>query len=97
MHLRKLDDWLAWEGPNDEDIYLSQDEIRHLNSDFNYKHYTQFYEKLEEQNDEDGNIELLREERKVSPNKKEEQKMRYEGGLPISALQDCISEDNILH
>jgi hypothetical protein len=32
----------------EEEMYLSQDEIRHLNSDFNYKHYGQFYEKLEE-------------------------------------------------
>ena len=48
VHLRKLDDWLAWESANDDEIYLSQDEIRHLNSDFNYKHYGQFYEKLEE-------------------------------------------------
>lgn len=32
----------------EEELYLSQDDIRHLNSDFNYKHYIQFYEKIDE-------------------------------------------------
>ena len=48
MKIRNLDDWLAVESALEEDLYLTQDEIRHLNSDFNYKHYIQFYEKLDE-------------------------------------------------
>jgi hypothetical protein len=48
VRIRNLDDWLGMENTMEEDLYLTQDEIRHLNSDFNYKHYGQFYEKLEE-------------------------------------------------
>lgn len=46
--MRNLDDWLAFENVIEEELFLTQDEIRHLNSDFNYKHYGQFYEKIEE-------------------------------------------------
>jgi hypothetical protein len=60
VKLRNLDDWLGMENSQEEDLYLTQDEIRHLNSDFNYKHYGQFYEKLEETNqllsEEAGNV-----------------------------------------
>jgi len=60
VKIRNLDDWLGMENSQEEDLYLTQDEIRHLNSDFNYKHYGQFYEKLEETNqllsEEAGNI-----------------------------------------
>ena len=48
VRIRNLDDWLAMESPQEEDLYLNQDEIRHLNSDFNFKHYGCYYEKLEE-------------------------------------------------
>jgi hypothetical protein len=49
VKIRGLDDWLAVENAIDEEqLYLTQDEIRHLNSDFNYKHYIQYYEKLDE-------------------------------------------------
>eukprot|EP00347_Sterkiella_histriomuscorum_P005678 403355681 len=49
VKLRRLDDWLAWENQSlEEELYLSQDEIRHMNLDFNYKHYSQFIEKIEE-------------------------------------------------
>jgi hypothetical protein len=49
VKLRGLDDWLGQENALEDDIlYLSQDEIRHLNSDFNYKHYGMYYEKIEE-------------------------------------------------
>ncbi len=49
VKLRGLDDWLGQENALDDDIlYLNQDEIRHLNSDFNYKHYGMYYEKMEE-------------------------------------------------
>ena len=49
VQLRRLDDWLSWENAAaEEEMFLSQDEIRRLNSDFNYKHYGYFYEKLEE-------------------------------------------------
>jgi hypothetical protein len=50
VKLRHLDDWLGLENTLEEDLFLTQDEIRHLNSDFNYKHYGQFYEKIEEAN-----------------------------------------------
>ncbi len=41
VRIRRLDDWLGNEGSafEEEALYLSQDEIRHVNSDFNYKHY----------------------------------------------------------
>ena len=46
------DDWLAIEGsPEDtriQQLLMNEDEIRMLNSDFNYKHYGQFYEELKE-------------------------------------------------
>lgn len=60
MQLRNLDDWLAWENVVEEENFLTQDEIRHLNSEFNYKHYGYFYEKLEEaQNEEEIGIDAL--------------------------------------
>jgi hypothetical protein len=53
VQLRRLDDWLSWENPAEEEMFLNENEIRHLNSDFNYKHYGQFYEKLEAEQGED--------------------------------------------
>ena len=47
VKLRKLDDWLAWENAIEEDMYLTQDDIRHMNLDFNYRHYSQFIEEIE--------------------------------------------------
>ena len=37
------------ENPQEEEqLYLSQEEIRHMNSEFNFKHYGCFYEKIDE-------------------------------------------------
>ena len=65
VRIRRLDDWLGTEGSafEEEALYLSQDEIRHLNSDFNYKHYGQYYEKLEEQQA----ATILATEQKINP------------------------------
>ena len=68
-------------------MYLSQDEIRHLNSDFNYKHYGQYYEKLEEDqlhNEGDGeHPPAVRHEEPVV--------------IPGHGLELSVAEDNLLH
>jgi len=43
VKLRKLDDWLTFSEVDDESL-MTPDEIRHLNTDFNYNNYGQFYE-----------------------------------------------------
>ena len=52
------DDWLAFEGsPEDtrmQALLMNEDEIRVLNSDFNYKHYGMFYEEMKEEEKEGG-------------------------------------------
>lgn len=84
VRLRNLDDWLGMENSQEEDLYLTQDEIRHLNSDFNYKHYGQFYEKLEETN------QLLSEE--AAGNVEGVQAVVGKSGLSIG-----VAETNMLH
>ena len=52
------DDWLAYEGsPEDtkmQAMLMNEDEIRVLNSDFNYKHYGIFYEEQKDEEREPG-------------------------------------------
>ena len=54
VELRELDDWLSWgdewkasgELPNE----LTQDEIRHLHSEFNFRNYWQFHDREDAHN-----------------------------------------------
>lgn len=85
VRIRNLDDWLGMENSLEEDLYLTQDEIRHLNSDFNYKHYGQYYEKLEETH------QLMSEEAAGANNVAEE------GVQAVSGLQMGVAETNMLH
>ena len=47
------DDWLIFEdSPEDQAqqvLMMNEDDIRGLNCDFNYNHYGQYYEKIEEE------------------------------------------------
>ena len=54
--IKDLDDWLSWENAEEESEggMLTPDEIRHLNSDFNYKNYWQFFDRMEEEKEELG-------------------------------------------
>lgn len=88
VRIRNLDDWLGMENSQEEDLYLTQDEIRHLNSDFNYKHYGQFYEKLEETN------QLLSEEAGAVNNVAEE---GVQAVIGKSGLHMGVTETNMLH
>ena len=51
--LTYTDDWLITEGsPEDvaqQNLLMTEDDIRVLNSDFNYRHYGYFYERLDEE------------------------------------------------
>ena len=50
------DDWLQFEGSQEDNrmqaLLMNEDEIRVLNSDFNYKHYGIFYEENKEEEKE---------------------------------------------
>jgi Domain of unknown function (DUF3402) len=102
VRIRNLDDWLALENTMEEDLYLTQDEIRHLNSDFNYKHYGQFYEKLEENqqllSDEaaavGGETEEASAALKAITSQKQEDETLNTGK---SGLELSVTENNILH
>jgi len=102
VKLRKLDDWLAWESQQEEEKYLTQDEIRHLNSDFNYKHYSQFYEKIEEgANDEDlindGLIDKEEEKKRHSEVQSTSLSKNERKDPFYSGLYSSISEQNIFY
>lgn len=61
--LRSLDDWLGWRREKESGIttgdreqcieeekrWLTQDQIRQINADFNYENYQVFFEKEEEE------------------------------------------------
>ncbi|CDW84661.1 UNKNOWN [Stylonychia lemnae] len=111
VKLRRLDDWLAWENQAlEEELYLSQDEIRHINSDFNYKHYNQFIEKMEEDNlklaaaqsgielNEDGSgIDNEEEKQKQSQAEQKRLENNKKYGIISSGLDVAVDETNILH
>jgi len=93
VKLRELDDWLNYVDPNIPvpQGHLDQDQIRMLNSDFNFKNYSQFYEKLEEENDESSpHASPL----KSKTESKEPPKKRIDGTYP-SALEKVVSEQNV--
>jgi hypothetical protein len=56
--LKIEDEWLALDSSPQEEAkqkkMLTEDEIRQFNTDFNYKHYTVFYEEQEEKEKQEG-------------------------------------------
>ena len=68
VHLKGLDDWLGWKKEKESGLtcpdreahmeeekqWYTQEQIRQLNADFNYENYEQIYEKLDEEEGEDG-------------------------------------------
>ena len=84
------DDWLAYEGsPEDtkmQAMLMNEDEIRVLNSDFNYKHYGIFYEEQKDEEREPGADEPDN-DAPVQPAEKPQ----------IVGFQKCISEDNMFN
>ena len=87
------DDWLLFEdSPEDvaqQALMMNEDEIRGLNSDFNYNNYAVFYEKL----DEDQKEEAQPAEGENSADKPKATDTKHN----LVGFQKIISEENILN
>lgn len=99
VKIRSTDDWLSYDDPTEDqgqgskftEQLLSEDEIRVLNSDFNYKHYGVFYEKIDRANgkrrDDEEESEANKEEDELTDRKKEQE----------VGFAKIISKDNLLN
>ena len=93
VNLKIEDDWLALDPPAMSKDMLSEDEIRQYNTDFNYKHYTVFYEEIEGKKDDvDGESDIAKKETKTGA-LKEFTKLVSEKNL-LTKLWDKVEIDS---